>query len=203
MCFAVAGVLSAVAIFAGVGQPMLPSLPLAAYGLLLLYVQKSDMVRLGGTVKDSPYFLGFILTLIALFRVLYGLDLSKGLQTQGATFASQVGGAILTTGVGLFFRQMLISIDRSEDDTDAEFHRLADQIRRDTVEFHQAQELLAKFILEFVKTREENFTREQRAFKKYIDRLDTSQAALSELMEGFSHPCGKHCQALRNCGCCR
>jgi len=184
-CFVAAGFLSVFAIFTGIGQPVLPSLPVLLYGLLLLYVQKSGMVRLGGTVKDSPYFLGFILTLVALFRVLYGLDLSQSLASQGLAFGAQVGGAILTTGVGLFFRQTLLSVDRFEDDADVEFHRLADRIRNDVVEFHHAQELLVKFILEFTKVREEHFTREQKAFKKYVDRLESSQATLSQFVEAF------------------
>jgi len=185
VCFALAGFFAAIFIFSGVGQLVVPPLLIVAYGLLLLSVQRSKIVRLSGTLKDSPYFLGFILTLTALFHVLHGIDLSKGFQGLEGSFAAEVSGAILTTAVGLFFRQLLLSADRSEEDIDAEFHRLADKIRQDTVEFHQAQELLTKFILEFVKAQEANFTREQRAFKRYIEHLESSETALLGFIQDF------------------
>jgi hypothetical protein len=123
-------------IFIEWGKPVTPSLPVVAYGLVLFYCQTHLYVQFNATTKDSPYFLGFLLTLIALFQILSS-DLGESI---GREFmVREVGAAVLTTVCGLFMRQLLLSRDPSEEAHDRVLQTLAEEIRRDTVEFHRAQ----------------------------------------------------------------
>ncbi len=177
-CFAISTVL----IFAEWGKPLSPSLPVIAYGAVLFYCQKWLFVQLNATTKDSPYFLGFLLTLIALLQVL-SLDLSGAVNKE--FMVREVGAAILTTICGLFMRQLLLSRDPTEEAQDRVFQGLADEIRKDTLEFHQAQKLFVGLVKEFVQTREEMFAREEKAFSQYIEGLQEGATILGKIQRQY------------------
>jgi hypothetical protein len=86
----------------------------------MFYCQSSLYVQFNGTTKDSPYFLGFLLTLVALLQIL-SADLSESLGREFMT--REVGAAVLTTVCGLFMRQLLLSRDPSEEAQDRVFQK--------------------------------------------------------------------------------
>lgn len=159
-------------------------LPVFAYGGMLLYSQQRHLVALSGTVKDSPYFLGFILTMGALAKIFYGIHLGTG----GATSAldpviGDAGTAILLTVAGLFMRQVLTSLDPGEDARDEVFQSLARELRERTLDFHETQARFVGLLREFVSAREALFSREEAAFSGYVERLERGTAILSNIDE--------------------
>ncbi len=161
------------------GEPWAPSLPVLGYGLLLFYAQLRYYVDLNATVKDAPYFLGFILTLIALLKVLSGIR--PGVTTDPTFLTQHVGAAILTTVAGLFVRQLLLSRDPAEEGRDAVFQSLAKEIKERTVDFYQSQKQFVALVQEFVATREGLFSQEEKAFTRYVERMQAAGTILGRL----------------------
>jgi hypothetical protein len=169
-------------IFIEWGKPVTPSLPVIAYGSVLFYCQTRLYVQFNGTTKDSPYFLGFLLTLVALLQIL-SANLSESLGREFMT--REVGAAVLTTVCGLFMRQLLLSRDPGEEAQDRIFQTLADEIRKDAVEFHRTQKLFVDLVREFVQTREDLFVREEKAFAQYVERLREGATVLGKIQLQF------------------
>lgn len=169
---------SAILIFGGWGKPFAPAIPVLLYGATLAASQDYYFVQLGPAIKDSPYFLGFILTLLEILYVVF-VGFPSG---DAAPFIyREIGAAIVTTAAGLFMRQLLLAGDRSEDAQDRIFRTLADEIKKDTIEFHDTQKLFVGLIKEFVQARERMFSEEEKAFAEYLGALRESAAKLGNL----------------------
>jgi methyl-accepting chemotaxis protein len=179
--FLAAFVFSTLLIFADYGKPISPAVPVLLYGALLFYCQARLYVPLNSTTKDSPYFLGFLLTLVALLKIVYGMT---GV-IEGQFLIREVGTAVLTTVAGLFMRQLLLSRDPGEEAQDQLFRSIADEVRKDTVEFHDAQKLFVKLVREFVQAREDLFAREETASAEYVQNLQDGAALLGEIQKTY------------------
>src|SRR5205807_1762760 len=138
-------------VFGGWGKPFVPALPVIAYGLALIISQEVYFVQLGANVRDSPYFLGFLLTLLEILALLL-----VGLPEDNLSpfLYREIGAAILTTAAGLMARQRLLANDTAEEAQDRIFRRIADEVKKDTVEFHETQKLFVNLIREFAHARE-------------------------------------------------
>jgi hypothetical protein len=169
---------SAILIFGGWGKPFSPAVPVLVYGMALAASQEYYFVQLGPTIKDSPYFLGFILTLL---EILYIVFVGFPGDNAGPFLYREIGAAIITTATGLFMRQVLLAGDQSEDSQDRVFRTLADEVKKDTVEFHNTQKLFVSLIKEFVQTREEMFSEEEKASAEYLRTLKEAAAKLGNL----------------------
>src|SRR6476661_5307505 len=90
--------------------PWSPMAAVLMYGLVLLYSQRRYFVYLSDELKDSPYFMGYMLTLTALVRVFY-LNMSPAGEGQGRSLFNGVGSALTASAMGLLVRHMLISLD--------------------------------------------------------------------------------------------
>ena len=94
----------------------LPSVPIAAYTWALWVSQATYFVSHSPGTKTSPYILGFLLTLSALFILfLRGGDNLVSGDIDINMLLGQVGAAIMTTAVGLAARQILIATDSAEE----------------------------------------------------------------------------------------
>ncbi len=184
-CFALAtGVILIVLNLGG----WLAMIPVVAYGVLLFVSQAFFEVSLDETVKDSPYFLGFLLTLSAIFKA---LGLASGLSSVSATLGTSsghqsslllaAGEAILPTLAGLFMRQALLSRDPAEDVRQAVFQSLAQELKEHSSAFVGSQRQLVRLIDDFVSTRREQFGAEERAIAAYVAGLEKSTDVLGEL----------------------
>lgn len=78
-------------------------------------------------------------------------------------------------------RQVLLASDPSEEAQNRIFRSIADEVRKDTVEFHNAQSAFVKLIREFVQTREQMFSEEEKAFAQYIKAFKDSSVKLGNL----------------------
>jgi hypothetical protein len=165
-------------VFGGWGKPFSPAIPVLAYGILLAASQEYYFVQLAPAIKDSPYFLGFILTLLEILYVVFAGFPSDN---SAAFLYREIGAAIITTAAGLFMRQFLLAGDQSEEPQDRVFRALADEVKKDTVEFHDTQKLFVKLIKEFVQAREEMFSEEEKAFAEYLRSLREAASKLGNL----------------------
>jgi hypothetical protein len=162
-----------------------PIVPVVLYAAGLLYAQGRFLVRLDGTLKDSPYFLGFILTLFALYDTFTQLAASSAGAVAVGIVVGKAGAAILPTVAGLFLRQVLLSLDASEHAGEALFQSMAQEIRDRAAEFQRMHAGFLDLIREFTASREGMFAREEVAFARYVERLEAGASTLGALQEAF------------------
>ena len=183
---------------------LLPSAPIVAYSWALWVSQTTYFVSHSPGIKTSPYILGFLLTLIALFSLFLrgGADLVSG-NIDLDVLMGQVGAAIMTTAVGLVSRQVLVTTDPAEQHQQQVFQSLAGDLRRNASEFDSAQRKLVSLIQEFVGAREELFSREELAFQKFLGGLERGSQILTEVettypkrLQSALSAMNKHVQAL-------
>jgi hypothetical protein len=157
------------------------------YVAALVYAQKVYLVAINSTVKDSPYVLGFILTMAALTKIFRDIAGVSGgtLGIPIRTVVGEAGTAILATVVGLFGRQLLLSLDPLEYDRDLQFQSIAQQVRDSTAEFHRTQRRFLGLVEEFVSARERLFSREESASTAYVQRLESHNQLLVQLEQQY------------------
>src|SRR5207245_9281082 len=89
---------------------------------LFLFANRDTVAAAGSdALRYSPYFLGFLLTMFGLFKLFNDVSFNFSLFGRNpALLTEQVGGAVLTTIVGLFVRQALLllvpELEPKEDD---------------------------------------------------------------------------------------
>ena len=163
----------------------LAAVPLVGYGVALIIAQSRYSIALNGTVKDSPYFLGFLLTMIALAKVFMSVAAAPAGSIEVGQIVGEAGGAILATVVGLFFRQFTLFMDRAENAQDLVFQKALRQLREGAVELHKSQEGFAGLVDEFVGVKRRLYSREEAALAKYVARLETGTGVLTRIEEGY------------------
>jgi hypothetical protein len=176
--FSIALAAGACLIFANVWKPVGPAIPVFVYGAVLVAAQRIYLIQFDPHLKDSPYFLGFILTLFEIFDIVL-----KGFpqQTTDKLLFNEIGAGILTTAIGLLMRQLLLANDRSEETQDRIFRSLVDEIRRDVVDFHNTQKLFVKLLKEFAQTREQMFSDEEKVSAQYLNALKNAAQRIGEI----------------------
>jgi hypothetical protein len=169
-------------IVAGVKPLWLSATVVVLYALVLLLAQRKHLVTLSGIVQDSPYFLGFILTLIGLAGIF--VSIARG-GTVGninvLDVVGRAGTALLATVVGLVMRQALSSFDPGEEARDQMFQTIARGLRAQTAEFHEIQSQFMASVQSQMKVRESLFAREENAAKRYVAALEGGATTLALL----------------------
>jgi len=171
--FTVALAASMWALFTDVGRPYLPSVPILVY-TLYLYANRSSVGQLGGdALKDSPYFLGFLLTMFALFKIFNDVASSSSLFGQNpALMTQEVGGAVLTTIVGLFCRQALLALVQDEaPEEDDRLAALANAVTSHAVAFEVARQ---QFFREMAEERERQTASWNDSQERMLVRLESA-----------------------------
>lgn len=109
--FTLALAASAWALFTEIGKPFLPSVPIVVYAVFLYANRDAVAAIAADTLKDSPYFLGFLLTMFGMFKIFNDVSFNFSLFGRNpALMTQEVGGAVMSTIVGLFCRQALLSL---------------------------------------------------------------------------------------------
>jgi methyl-accepting chemotaxis protein len=102
-------------------------------------------------------------------------------QNSDAFLFKEIGAAILTTAIGLFMRQILVASDQAEEAQDRIFRSIAEEVRKDTVQFHETQKVFVALVKEFVDARETMFSDEEKAFAEYLKALKDGALRLGAL----------------------
>jgi hypothetical protein len=166
--------------------PWSPMVAVLSYGLVLLYSQRRFFVYLSDELKDSPYFMGYMLTLVALVRV-FQLAIQGPTAHGGdnATLFHGVGSALTASAMGLLVRHMLISLDHTERSRTAVFQTLMDEVRTQATTLRDAQMQLVNLLNEFSSTREQFLSREERASAAYVERLEAGAGTLGGILRDY------------------
>lgn len=158
---------SAFALFAAVGQPFAPSIPILLY-TTYLWLNRDAIEGTGGEVlRDSPYFLGFLLTMFALLLVFRNASAGAlSMAKSPVLFTQEVGAAILTTVVGLFCRQALQTLIPSAqvDERDERLERVAAALASHAVQLERARQEFIGMMAAETERRQAVLAEEQRRF---------------------------------------
>ena len=168
------------------GLPWLPALVVACYGSCLVYAEIEGHVAHSDLTKNSPYFLGFTLFLFSLFVTFTRYEHHAD-QLQMAFVIRQLGASLLTTVVGLPFRQWLFAYDPSQRDQDLFYHALEEELRRSAGEFKKAQVELVGLVEQFVETRKTLFADEQVASEQYLSNLNRVVSVFDKTFSEYPH----------------
>ena len=178
--FAWATVFGVAALWLDLALPWTPIAFVSLYGTILLLAQTRHFTQLSSFTKDSPYFLGFVLTLVALVFIFWDLS---GPGTGSEQFVSSLfdgsAAALGTTVAGLIFRQWIHASDRLEDDRDDIFQTMARELKEHTTHFATSQRRLVTLINEFTDWRETMLGREEKIFAEYLKRLGDAASSMS------------------------
>ncbi len=168
------------------GLPWLPALMVACFGSCLVYAEIVGHVAHSDLTKNSPYFLGFTLFLFSLFVTFTRYEHQTD-QLQMAFVIRQLGASLLTTVVGLPFRQWLFAYDPSQRDQEDFYHVLEEELRRSAGEFKKAQVELVGLVEQFVETRKTLFADEQNASDQYVSNLKRVVSLFDKTFSEYPH----------------
>ena len=152
-------------IYADFRQPWSAGAVVLAYSVYLIIVAERQLLPQTAEIKDSPYYLGFLLTLAAL--LLSFLRVNEPTYLLGA-----IGSALSTTFVGLVFRSILHLRDQEDLVQKQVFTELQEEIKRSATGFRRAQQKLIEVINSFVNTREELLKRDEQTTSKYLSAME-------------------------------
>jgi len=175
VAFFVAIAAGSAAIFYNIYQPWLPLGIVVLYGGLL-WIFSATGTTLTGEAQDSPYYVGFLLTLIALFVAFSHADSPDLL-------IGTIGSAILTTVAGLVVRAFFHLRDREELHEREVIETMHEQIRQTVAGFHSAHLQLVGLVSTFVESRSSLLDREKTISEAYVERLNQLLTRVT-LLEG-------------------
>jgi len=186
--FTVALAASIWALFTDIGRPYLPSIPILVYALFL-YANRTSVGQLGGdSLKDSPYFLGFLLTMFALFKIFNDVSANSAVFSQNPSLMTQeVGGAVLTTIVGLFCRQALLALVQDEEpEEDDRLAALANAVTSHAVAFEVARQQFFREMADERTRQNEEFRASQAQFLAKFEGISRSEPVTSNVTPRIS-----------------
>ena len=170
-----------------------PAILVAGYGILLLLQQKSR--ALSYNEKDSPYFLGFTLTLIALLKTFIKYGSTSA--TSPIIFEG-IGIAISTTIVGLVFRYIIIISDSREKKQTELLNILAEQQEKTIISYTNAQEGLLSLITSFHKHHQKIIEEELEHHNKFITAVENMRMKLNETYSNLVRDSKGTAELLKN-----
>jgi len=166
-------------IWFGILLPWLPAAIVLLYGSVLLAAAGLSRVPHSEMTNNSPYFLGFLLFLFSLLTSFSQLGSATPKQ-----IAAQLGTALVTTIVGLPFRQLLFAYSPVQEDQDIFFRSLEEELRRSATQFKRSQAELVELVTQFLETRELLFSEEEKAARRYIANLQKASDVLGLAVSG-------------------
>ena len=164
-------------------SPLLPSLPVLGFGLLLVVKQRQENLLVSTAVKDSPYFLGFILTLIGLMKTFSGLGASP--RPDLSATLRDIIGAVGATLSGLVMRQFMQTGSPSEEGAELALQEMYDEIREGARRVREAQSTLVELVESFASTRMTLLAKEEVAVTRYLGSLSKGAEAIGRLAEEY------------------
>ncbi|GEM_PF-4672396 len=157
---------------------------MAIYGSCLIYAEIVGHISHSDLTNNSPYFLGFVLFLFSLFVTFtrYGVQAEH---MQMGFVIRELGSSLLTTVVGLPFRQWLFAYDPAQQDQDAFYRTLEEELRRSAGEFKKSQIELVGLVEQFVEVRKTLFEQEQTAAEQYVSNLRRAVLIFEDSFGGY------------------
>lgn len=177
-------VLGALSVWFNILVPWLPATLVLLYGCVLLYTAKVLLVSHSEMTNNSPYFLGFLLFLVSLFTSFTKLGTRLG-ELQVDFVVRQLGSALLTTIVGLPFRQLLFAYAPGQQEQDIFYRTLEEELRTSATQFKKSQTELVTMLQDFIATRGTLFSEEEKASKSYLSSLTRAIGIFDQAFDNY------------------
>jgi hypothetical protein len=146
------------------------------YATKVLFVPHSEMTN------NSPYFLGFLFFLFSIYKSFSGFDASLSMASK---VIGQLGAALLSTVVGLTFRQLLFAYAPGQADQDQFFRTLEEELRSSATQYKKSQAELIELLHEFVASRELLFAEEEKASKRFVQNMEKTAKVFDSAFENY------------------
>ncbi|MCD4817160.1 MAG: hypothetical protein K8S23_00535 [Candidatus Cloacimonetes bacterium] len=174
----------------------LPSIMVLIYGLTLLFFQNIGSKTLLNQEKDSPYFMGFILTLVALLHIL--VFYKEVMDSGNFHFLFEgIGVAISTTIVGLSMRYLIVVTDSSQKTEKKLLQILAEQQEKTILSYTNAQDSLFKLISSFSENHQQIINKEMEYHNNYIENVQKFSKDLSNIYGNLNSDCINKSQSIK------
>lgn len=158
-------------------------LPYCFYVLGVTWYGKS---RITEHLLDSPYFLGFMLTLMSLTLSLGSFEGSRP-----GELLPGIGTAVFTTVVGLVFRFLAVSVAYQRSMVERDIAALEAELRRSAQGFAAAQLGLVESLRDFTNRRHSMFEREEQAWARLTETLSNATDEVESQLREFTGTIGK------------
>lgn len=182
--FLVAFILGFLSLWYDVGVPVVPVAIVVIYGMTLFVSAKYYLVSHSEMTNNSPYFLGFLFFLSAIFIAFSRTNGTLDNVNTGILLR-ELGAALLTTVIGLPFRQLLFAYAPAQLEQDTFYRSLEEELRRSASAFRKSQAELLEVLKTFVETRESLFVEEEKASKKYVKSLSKAVASFDTISDTY------------------
>lgn len=159
----------------------IPVVLIILYGIILYIAQKKYFIDLLNSEKNSPYFLGFLFTLFALFH----LFIRPADWVEREIFRS-LSIALITTVVGLMARQALFSFSSIPEGQREILRSLREELEENINKYNEAQSKILNLLEDYSKSKENILKDEKIISEKYISSLNRITLKFSELEKNFS-----------------
>lgn len=178
--FIICAVVGAASIFRNFYPQWIATLCVVIYSLIVLNAQVGYHISLSQETKNSPYFMGFLLTMWSLFNIFIGIKEIKP-ATFGSIVVPQIGAAMLTTIAGLVMRHILTTGSIEVSEQEKIFKTATDELQENVNAYKMAQVKLIKLVEEFVSSHQKMMEQLSIASKQHLDLLSESSDALAKL----------------------
>ena len=159
---------------------IIPSSLIALYGIYLYIAQSKYFVDLLDSEKNSPYFLGFLFTLFALFHLFINpIGLNEDLIFKNLSIA------LLTTIVGLLFRQLNFSFSTLPEDEAEVMRSMREQLTSSINKYHEAQSKIIGLVKNFAEAKIRILSDEKEISDKYIRTLEDATGVLEKFEQQY------------------
>lgn len=171
---------------------LVPAVLVVAYTVVLRVGRNEAERPLSDTLRDSPYYLGFLLTQVALvalflrFRPELAADLtrlSQGLAT-----------ALSTSIVGLIARQVVVLTTPRRHRRESELELGEGPLRLTIADYQSSQKDFVSFLDEFLTQREQLMESERAASRNYVKAVRSTLSSLQRVQEKISDNLEKSAQ---------
>jgi hypothetical protein len=162
---------------------LVPALPIAAvfvYSSILLYASLHYMISHSDMIKNSPYFLAFMLFLISLCTVF-----AQAERLDEKQILPRLSAALIPTVIGLGCRQFLFAYDASQREQDSFYKSLEEELRSSATEFKRSQQRFVELLQEFIDARVSSFAEEEQAAQRYIDSIKRASSVFDETADTY------------------
>jgi len=155
------------------------SLLVTGYTLYLAWGQAKLGWSLGESTRESPYYLGFLLTQIALAAIFARITQQDGTAADViGLLAPRLASALMTSVFGLLGRHVLVSMDPLASDHRAAQDSLRLQLQGNLQRFSEIQQKFEEFIAALSQQRKAFLADEQNAAQRLGDTLKSLIAGI-------------------------
>ena len=166
------------------------------YSYILFKSQKVTVLSLA--TLDSPYILGFLFTLVAIFNVYVNIEEMRKVHEMLHYSIPQIGFALSTTVVGLIGRHLLLSFDETREKEKKQFIDIANAMEHASVQFSNTHSDFLGLINNFVSNHKDLLNEEKNVVTEHIKALSKTLSSLKVLESEYPKTINSFSKCIEN-----